>query len=690
MLSGLAHKYPFLRLLLPFVLGIVCGDQAFNEKLTVPFVSQLFVVGVGLMWGTYVLKRYSWRWLFGVVTFLTVLTAGFWITQSTLQQTQYPFSTEETPYRVHLLDAPQQKERSVMCLANIPTIDKQVLLYFSKDSLSSHLKRGDELLVCAKLAAPQNNGNFDEFDYARYLLHRGISATGFVGTGHFKVTTHQAAQALPWKERALEYRDQLLVYFRQLGFTGDEFGVLSALTVGYKDELSDAVSDQYSIAGVSHILALSGFHIVLLAGLISFVFSRLPFKRPGIQFVYSLVTLILLWGFAYFTGLSPSVVRSVAMFSVLSVAYLLDRKSITINTISATALLMLMVCPLWFFDVGFQLSFCAVLSIILFQPMIYRRLMRFRFSQKWVNGLLSTSLAAQIGTSPLVLFYFSRFSTHFLLSNLLVIPLVTLIMYGAVLMLFVSPFHVIAQFMAWVVNARITLLNAIVSWIGHLPYASIENSWMDLTELFVYYAILILLLWYANRPQLRKITVTLGLLSFVCCYHTAMYWQSKPQSSIVFYNVRGCPAVHCLADEEHSYLVCADSAARVSRLEKAASGYWKHSRLTHPIVLKESFSNPQLTFKNHILTFGGCRIALVDDNFWKHKTTTHPIHVDYLYLCKGFTGRLKELSQLFVSKLIILDSSLSDYRKASYVKACQEFGWSYISLSDKGSVRFLL
>lgn len=175
------------------------------------------------------------------------------------------------------------------------------------------------------------------------------------------------------------------------------------------------------------------------------------------------------------------------MFSLLAISRLQSEKLLSLNTLAATAFLMLLYNPLWLFDVGFQLSFVAVVSILLIQPKLYSLLSVRRCIPRYVWGLLTVSVAAQIGTAPLVIFYFSRFSTHFLLTNLWVIPMVTLILYSAVLMLVLTPFSFLQSGCALVVDALLSAQNKVLCWIEELPMSSIDQLWIDHWEIMLFY-----------------------------------------------------------------------------------------------------------------------------------------------------------------------------------------------------------
>ena len=441
-----------MRLVIPWIAGVFCGERFFDCSMDVLWGVSASIFLLILAFLFHFCEHYSQRWCFGAV--LTVLCfAGGWtgITWQ-LRQTQYTFPDDDVIYRALITDTPQPRERTSLCRVLVKEyydsigshpVERKAILYLKQDSAAACLKSGDELLVSTRISPPANQKNFDEFDYARYLMRRGISGTGYVAAGKWiTLRSVQTNGAIHLRLRCLadSYREKVIALYRQLGFTGDELAVLSALTIGDKTELSESVRESYSIAGASHILALSGLHIGLLYAFLFFILRPVARKGRTGRCVRSVSLLVLLWAFAFFTGLSPSVVRSVTMFSILALADVFGRQPFSLNTLAMTAWLMLLCNPAGLFDVGFQLSFLAVASILLIQRPVYCLFTVRNRVGKSVWGLMSVSIAAQIGTAPLVMFYFSRFSVHFLLTNLLVIPLITIILYAAIFMLLLTPF----------------------------------------------------------------------------------------------------------------------------------------------------------------------------------------------------------------------------------------------------------
>ena len=345
-----------------------------------------------------------------------------------------------------------------------------------------------------------------------YLLRKGISGTAYVHAGHWCAIGCDST--LAFRQQALECRSRLVALYRDMGFRGDELAVLSALTIGDKEELSESIVETYSVAGASHVLALSGLHIGFISALLLFVLSPLWIRWRFLKPFLFLSVILLLWGFAFLTGLSSSVVRAVVMcsFGLLSMLIPACRK-LTLNTLGVTAFLMLLFNPVWLFDVGFQLSFSAVAAIVLLQPGLYGLLsVKNRLLRKaW--GLVTVSLAAQVGTAPLVMLYFSRFSTHFLLTNLLVIPLVSLIVYAAVILLVLTPFPVLQQLFADVVEIPLRMQNALLRWIEQLPLASIDRIWVDIWDVFLFYCCLLLFC----RVWMRRTAANVYIALSACC-----------------------------------------------------------------------------------------------------------------------------------------------------------------------------
>lgn len=632
------QRHPFLRLLMPLVVGILCGD-AF------PHVLSAWEYVAGFLLFLFIIGRYKYTgWVYGAAVYLFLGGTGFCLMSWQQGKTVFPFSGKPAVYRVCIREHPEERERSILCrVALLGEVEQDTvtgcprnhlfLAYFPKDSATATLRRGDELLVSTRLAPPANNGNPDEFDYARYLRRKGYSGTAYVADGHWRKTGHDASRTV--SQVALDYREKVVGLYRSLGFETDELAVLAALTVGDKEELSDDIVETYSVSGASHVLALSGLHIGFLYALLLFVLRPLWRRWQRLKPLLLLLLVLFLVSFAFFTGLSSSVVRSVVMFSLLAFAGLQPEKPLTLNTLAATAFLMLLCKPVWLFDVGFQLSFSAVAAIVLVQPKLYALWKVDNRFLRYLWGLMTVSMAAQLGTAPLVIFYFSRFSTHFLLTNLWVIPMVSLVLYSAVFLLMLTPLPFVQHLFARVVEALVHVQNEVLRWIEHLPGAAVDDIWLDIWGVLLVYLFLGMAYYGFLRLTVRRVCFALLALLAVVSWHSLSIMSNAPRQGIAFYSVRGCPVVHCMADNRHSWLACADSLPDMPRLCRALSPHWSRLHLETPRLVAGDYTTPGLSMRNQIVSYAGKRICLLSTTVGETRTLPVPFQ---LIICMSPRG----------------------------------------------------
>lgn len=293
-------------------------------------------------------------------------------------------------------------------------------------------------------------------------------------------------------ERMLDYRQQLLQQYQQLSVDKEGYAMVAAMTLGDKSALSTEVRDIFNITGAGHILAISGLHLGILYMMVSLLVRGLR-----LRIITQILTILLVWVFAFLVGMTPSVIRSATMLTIYGILSLGYRQKMSINVLAFTAIILLVIKPQSLFDISFQMSFLAVLAILLFFPLLNnmfseRWLMEHRLL-RWLWGMTALSLSAQIGVAPLIAFYFHRFSTYFLLSNFIVIPCAYLILTGGIL-IFLTHLSFLATVLAVVVAFMRNTLNGIAT----LPYASIEGLYPTMAQTILTY-VLIGCIWVLLR-----------------------------------------------------------------------------------------------------------------------------------------------------------------------------------------------
>lgn len=642
------------------------------------------VLFVALLW---MLRTcaYRYRWLFGGTVSLFLLVLGSTVTQIQWDKINCDWSSEKKVYRGVVQETPVEKEKVMVC--KVKTEDRQVLLSVYKDSLSQTLQSGDNILFYGKIRSPHNAGNPYEFDYASYLLRKQISGTAYVYAGYWRVM--DKPRVLGIKQQALACRDKIVGCYRQWGFKGEEFAVLSALTVGYKEELSDELRESYSVAGISHVLALSGLHVGILWFLLGYMLR--PFCRNrAMRILKWIVVTLLLWSFAFVAGLMPSVVRAVIMCMLVELGTLGGKRGKPLNILAIAAFSMLLYSPFYLFDVSFQLSFMAVLAISLCYKEFYRiRFIRNRFL-RYIWRTTIVSVVAQLGTAPLVMYYFSGFSLYFLLANLLVAPLIPVIIYLALLAFVFAPVAELHHCILFMLEEVIKCLNWGTWTISRLPSAFIDSLYLSSLEVCLLYAFFMLGLYYwstGSRKALIKVFAGINMILVLLLY---IHFPRATVPSIVFYNLHNCAAVHFIEADNSSYLCSDRKDSTYIYMKNIAETYWKRKKMPIPHLLLSDYEGRNVWSHKGIVHWRGMNICMVTDGYWRNKSATNLLDIDYMYLCKGYKGEIAPLQKLFHIKRIVLDASLGDYKSKAYKEECKTLGLDYIDISEKGSFRILL
>ena len=280
----------------------------------------------------------------------------------------------------------------------------------------------------------------------------------------------------------LSQRARLLDRLSENGVDGNVYAVVAAMTLGDKSQLTKELRETYTVTGAAHVLALSGLHLSIIYTLLSLFFCRQRW-----QIVSQVLIVISIWLFVFLVGMSSSVVRSAVMLTVYALLSLGDRNRMSVNTLAFTAIIMLMVHPLSLFDIGFQLSFLAVLSILIWYPVfegvIPQSFLMSHRLVRWLWSLLAVSCAAQLGTAPLIAYYFGRFSSLFLITNLVVLPFAPLIIYLTLAVLFIPS---LAYILVYIVSA----LNGVLTFLASITWVSIEALHPSILQIMMIYVII--------------------------------------------------------------------------------------------------------------------------------------------------------------------------------------------------------
>lgn len=511
----LLHRLPFLRLLLFFCAGILFH---LGFPTLVPPAWILAPLFAATLLSALLFKRnaFRWRWVFGTLLFLFLSNAAILRTALTAPILWDRESASSSFIVAEICESPNEKRASYGAMVHlhgegIPAGSK-AMLYLAKDSLAMDLKCGDQILFPTNLIKKEESN-----PYTTYLHSIGCSGTIYLPRGRWKRLGHANHFSLAYK--AQETRKEVERKYAEAGLSGEELAILSALTLGDKSQLTQELKASYATTGASHILAVSGLHVGIVYWVIITLLSKiLPGER--MKKVRVISSLTVLWGYAFIAGLSASVVRASIMLTLVAIGELLERRALTLNTLFASAFCMLLYHPRYLTDVGFQLSYTAVLSILLFQERIYKALIFNGYLLDKIWSLTSVSIAAQLGTLPIVLFHFHRFSNLFGLSGLIVIPVATLLIYAALLLLLCTPFPTLSGGVAWLIIHLTCAMNQAIRWMEQLPHASVDNIDFNGMDVLFLYLLLGSLLGVTTQRSFPRIAFLLILLFTYTTYAT--------------------------------------------------------------------------------------------------------------------------------------------------------------------------
>lgn len=428
-----------------------------------------------------------WPTLQSAVILLCMATLGGLRSSSVRQAHQrVEWPDDFVRYEAVVVSETAEKPKTVGMDVIITDDGRRLKCYVAKDKHSMQLKVGDRLQLCSRIER-NSDWRIGTFDYRRYLEVHGFSGQTFVRHGDWQLLPN-SWQGLTWWERIklkfLCFRHTLLGRYRQMGANGDQYAVIAAMTLGDKSAMTQELKEVYAINGASHVLALSGLHL----GIIYMILSLMVMGRR-FRLVSQVLIVLSIWAFVLMVGMSPSVVRSAVMISIYALLSLANRNRASLNALALAALIMLLISPDSLFDVGFQFSFLALLAILTIQPLmeglVSVKYLLDRPLLRWLWGLVTVSLAAQIGVAPMIAYYFGRFSTYFILTNLLVVPATSVILYLALASLLIPVVGVLlVQIVGW-------LNNCLSLMATHLPYASIEGLHPSPLQTTLVYVIII-------------------------------------------------------------------------------------------------------------------------------------------------------------------------------------------------------
>lgn len=685
MFEKFLHQTPFFRLAIPFLAGILFQINYPLINVSIIYIlSSLFLVA--LLFGIIKLTRnYSINKIWGVLVSLILFFSGMQLV-SIKQQNIYYFNNTEYTFIATLTEQPEEKEKSVKTVLiidyvidsiNYKTNNTQVICYFQKDSSTLNLNLGDQILAKSYLNEIKHSGNPYAFNYKKYLKYKEIYNQCYIKADHYNIIAHNKGP----KVRILsnKIRQKLLGIYQRNNISGDEFAVLSALTLGYKSELTPELKESFSASGAMHILAVSGLHVGIIFIILCKLSSFLQKNKYG-KILQSIIIIIVLFFYAFLTGLSDSVLRATIMFTFISFGIMFTRQTNIYNTISASALVLLIINPYSIMNVGFQLSYAAVISIVFFQPKIYSLLNFKNTIPDYIWQLISVAVAAQLGTFPITIYYFDQFPLYFILSNIIIIPVATIIVYGAIILFALSFSNILTLYFSKVLNFTTFFLNRNVNFIEQLPYSKIDQILIDRYEVIILMILIFLISFFIITKRINFFKYALWILVGLILYNISSTYLKSKSSVFTIHNIPKLSAINFIEGKKAFFIYNKKIDANDKNIIYNVAPLWQEYEIGEKNTTFIQSCKPinYFSFKNK-------RIVQLKNDSIVNFLPKQKLEIDYIILSENININISDLKQYFEFDKIIFDSSNSFYKINNWERECNQTNTSFYNILDKGA-----
>ena len=667
---------PFFRLLLPLIAGIALYSIAAiqnNVVITVGVITALICVVTGVIKNRSALTQA----LYFIALHLTLACFGWLLSFSndvTQQQDFFGKHIGKGKYFIALItQTPAEKPRTykipvqllnaVDSNSNIEVEGKAVVyVYKNEDSLT--YQRGDTILIRDEWQPIRNAGNPYEFDYAQYAARNNIYYQQFIPANKI-LLLGKSSDNNSFINTVHDYCMQQLAKYLPDRKT---LGLMQAMLIGDEINLDNETRQSYSETGIVHIIAISGSHITFFFVLISFLLACI--KNKKYHWLKYLLALPLIWFYVLMAGAAPSAVRAAVMFTILSVGFALQKQPNSLNQLFATAFILLCIEPMWLYSIGFQLSFLAVLSLILFYSRIYHLLIPKNKLLRGAWAAISASLAAELLVAPLVMYYFHLFPLWFVVANLAAYVFMGVVLVAGILIIVFSPIGIIAQWLGSVTIFIVSVFNKLVVFFQvnnprSLSYLHITG--FNLTFLYLQIAAIAIFLIHRKGYSIWMASISGAILtaSLLIPLH-----QASQQKRLVVYNINHTSYVELINDKYYTRLTN-DSVNPIqfNYCVKQAHIQW-HAWREHIQAQRQ-----------HIYTIGKSTVAISDSLPTTTASAANYVVIGYPYK----TGTIEALQLAYHPEKLVFTSNLSRKQLAIWLDACKTAKMPAHAVANEGA-----
>ncbi|MFI5134273.1 MAG: ComEC/Rec2 family competence protein [Chitinophagales bacterium] len=693
------NQYPFVRILLAFVIGVLIQlITGFHFPEIAIFILALIVIVLLLFIFRSSEKLFHYGYWIGLLMQVLVLMLGNFLAYQSID-TNSPnhythFMKTGDHFLVRIVEPPIEKEKSYKAEVEIKAVADSgkvkpscghAIIYFKKDSASAKLRYGDELIMKNNFQLISPPKNPDEFDYKKYAAYKNIYATAFLNYDDYHSLgvrkVYWIFQTTYWlREKSIHAIETYIPSTR-------ESSVAEAMIIGDRDNLSFDVHQSFVDAGVIHIIVVAGLHVGILYLMLQKIFFFLD-RRKQTRVVKSFLIVVLIWLFAFITGLSAPVLRAATMFSFMTLGKNIGRSIHPFNTLACSAFFILLFNPLLITEAGFQLSYGAVFGITTISSYIDKRLYRTNRVADYFWKIVAASTSAQIALFPFTLHYFNQFPVYFIPANVVVIPITFALVWLGVMLILLQWISPLALVIGKTMQGLLWFLNEFISCVQHAPLSVIhfpEFTWLQAILLAL--SFIFIFQFFISK---RKSTLFTGLVSFAILLAVANFYWMKNANEKTF-TVYSFPKKSRIEFREGNNAHFIHSTEVSDAMEDF---YFRHRWQLQNVnsvssyALEDSLANNSMTnqfFRNSsFFQFRNYKVAVIR-GLKKEETPLKKLTVDAIIISGNPKIHIKNLTEFFNSSLIIFDSSNSFYRVKKWKEEAASLGIKTYDVLTEGA-----
>ncbi len=681
-------KMPFARLLLALATGIVLQWYIAVSAFVLLVIFIMAAGCYGLLFLLHFYQQFRLQWLRGVFILLMIALGGSvlcCIKNPAHQQHHYANVYQDGDAVIATVsEALLDKNKTYKANATVTSVYRNkkylpatgtIIIYVDKKNISSSLQYGSQILFTKSIQKIKNTGNPGAFNYQRFLLFQGITAQVYLNSNDYQILQQQ--QGFSFQDFLNRTRNYIIKTIQTFIPDKKESGVAEALLIGYRNDLDKQLVQSYSNTGVVHIIAISGLHLGMIYGFILLLFSSFKNKR-WYRFVVPVVALAVIWLFTLLAGAVPSILRSAVTFSFIALGMFINRKANIYNTLAASAFCLLLFNPFLLWDVGFQLSYAAVLSIVLFTKPLYNCLY---FQNKILNRLWQLScvnIAAQIFTLPIVLYNFHQFPLLFLINNLLIIPLSEIILFITLFLIVISKWVWLAMLAGKGTQLLLWLMNTIIEHTEKLPFSLLPNIKTDVVQALLLYIIISLLAVWLLYKLPRCFMYALWFVFIAIFYTSVDVWKVNHQHQLVVYNISHHSVIDIILERN---AVCFCDSLLQDDIQ-ANSFFIKPSRTQ--LGVKNCKNQPLFSNNNWLVRTSGKTVLIISKPlpilYLRDK-----IKVDVVIVTNNAKLFINDLQKAVDCSFIIADNNTSLQKTKRWKQLCDSLHIQFHSISQQGA-----